>query len=108
MTSQVRSAVLAYRAAAALGACDTPRLALATSHAAQLAEEEIAAGGKLRHTPLVAAAVEDLNRLQSVKVEPGSEEAIAHGAKLAQAADAFWSHFEGEPIEGVEILRKRA
>jgi hypothetical protein len=106
--SQIRVAVKAYKTASTLGGCDIPRIALATAHAVELAEEVIKEGAELRHTQTVKAAIGVYATLRDNPAAHGSEAEILRGSLLAKAADEFWSAFEGEPIDGVEILRKRA
>lgn len=106
--SQVRKALPALKAAMLLAGCEIPRLALSTSDAVSLAEDVIASGGALRHGDKVVAAVVTFRDLVDLKTEPGSDAAIKQGELIAKMADEFWSHFEAESIDGIEILRKRA
>lgn len=98
--------VKAYAAAMALAdAIEGARLPLGTQDAVDLATELSASGVKFRHDDKVKAAVAAWGDIGPMPEDV--EQGIYYGRKVARLASEFWDEFEGEVVEGVEIIRRR-
>jgi hypothetical protein len=83
------------------------RLALSTEDASQLAAEMDSED--LRHPEAVAVGVAALIEVGETAPPSGdSERSMRFFEQLSKAADKFWDAFEGQVVEGVEIVRRRA
>jgi hypothetical protein len=103
-----RTQVAAYRDAMALAGAKEIRLALATPAAVAVARE--LAPADARHPEQLAAALQAWDEYAALPV-PGPDEfdaTLAHAKAGGVAADVFWEAFEGQPVDGVEIIRRRA
>lgn len=99
-----RARVASYRDAVAAAGAAEIRMAMTTQDAVELAGE--LAAGEARHADALAAG---LAALAEVGQAPTDVEAIIEwGRKRAAAADQFWDAFEGQVVDGVEIVRRRA
>jgi hypothetical protein len=101
-----REIVAAYAAAVALAGATEPRLHLATNDAAALAVELAASGFTFRHE--TAAVRAEAYLIAVASDEPSDLEAkLPWLLNIEAAARLFWDAFEGQPVDGVEIIRKR-
>jgi len=97
--------VVAYRdAMAGIGATQL-RMPFATTDAITLAGELVPE--EIRHPEAFAKGIEAWDALGSPPAGD-AEKMLTHGAAMAKAADAFWNAFEGQVVDGVEIIRRRA
>jgi hypothetical protein len=99
-----RERIARFRAAVEGTGVEQIRFPFTTTAAIALAgelEPEI-----VRHPEALAAG---LNAWSEVGPAPSDPEAlIAYGVKVAKAADEFWDAFEGQVVDGVEIIRRRS
>lgn len=103
-----RQAVADYLAAMKLNGAQEVRLQLATDKAVGLAKE--LAASEHRHPEKLAAAIE---RFEAAVAAPDPaaddfEGRLASVKELDEASKAFWDAFEGQVVDGVEIIRRRA
>jgi hypothetical protein len=102
----IRDKVAAYREAMAEAGAQEIRLALPTPAAVALAKELDPA--QARHPEQLAAAIAQHDALQAAPSADDVEALAAYGAAYGAVATAFWDAFEGQTIDGVEIIRRRA
>jgi hypothetical protein len=100
-----RDRVAAFRAALVLAGAKEFRMSLDTKSAVQLATE--LEGEVVRHPEAVAAGLAALSSLSDPPEEGDTEGAMRFFAELNKAAVIFWDGFEGQPVDGVEIIRRR-
>lgn len=103
-----REQLAATRAAlVAMGATDV-RVPLSTPAAVELARE--LAQGEAKHPDLLASALRAWDELAAQPAaEPDDFEATLAKARAAGVvADVFWEAFEGQTVDGAEIIRRRA
>lgn len=104
--STQREAVAAFRTALESAGAKEFRLQLATDKGAALAAELSSA--ELRHPELATEAVAGFTAAVA-EDEPAEFEArMKWRQDLSDAADRFWEAFEGQIVDGVEIIRRRA
>jgi hypothetical protein len=111
MSNEILGIMVAYRNAVQIAPGIDPRLQLETAQAVALAKHLADTGTQFRHQAKVAEAVAlwaVMTDPEREKSAPGSDAAIAEGVLLGKLTHQFWDAFEGEVVEGVEILRKRA
>lgn len=102
-----RAQVVAFHAVVSAQGADTVRMALATADAVELATE--LEGDEARHAgplavALAAYAKPDMPPSDLVKFP---EAVLAWAERAKKRAADFWDAFEGEVIDGVEIIRRR-
>ncbi len=103
-----RQAVADYLAAMKLNGAQEVRLQLATDKAVALAKE--LSSSELRHADKAAAAIA---RFEAAVARPDPaaddfEGRLAAVKELDEASKSFWDAFEGQVVDGVEIIRRRA
>jgi hypothetical protein len=96
--------VNAYRDAVAKPGAEVIRMRLSTAEAVELAKSLDSAS--VRHPKQLAAAVADFAVTDPQPTEP--EALLSWAAREQRRATEFWSAFEGEVVQGVEIIRRRA
>jgi hypothetical protein len=101
-----RDQVVAYRAALEAAGAQEIRLALPTPVAVALAKELDPA--QARHPEQLAAALAQHDALPAAPSGDDVEALAAYGTAYGAVAGAFWDAFEGQTIDGVEIIRRRA
>jgi hypothetical protein len=103
----IREQVAAYREAMTLAGAKDFRLALATPAAVAIAKALEPA--EARYPEQLAAALQAWDEYAALPV-PAPDDfdaAIAHSKAAGVAAEVFWEAFEGQPVDGVEIIRRR-
>jgi hypothetical protein len=108
-----RESLATFRASALWAGAADVRIGLSTDDAVAVADEmsseefrhhEITIGGALVPTDEVVASYKAARAIE----EPKDLEArLAWLKVVSEAADNFWHAFEGQVVDGVEIIRKR-
>lgn len=102
--SNHRARVAAYKEAVGTTGATEIRMPMSTLDALELAQELNA--DDLRHAEKVGNAVAEFATLPA---EPAEFEArLVHMKAMKDLTDKFWDAFEGQPVDGVEIIRRRA
>jgi hypothetical protein len=103
--SLTRSSLAALVAAqAAIGVALT-RAPVSTPDALTLAEELEPA--EIRHAELLPPAVAELKAALALPVLEEIDLEVERVKRQADAIAAFWNAFEGQVVDGVEIIRRR-
>ncbi len=105
----IRERIAAYAAAVGPTASGELRYQLSDSDGAALAAE--IGPGNCRYGEKVGPARDALEAALKVAAEAKDKDLdtlIAAAGKVKTAADAFWDAFEGEEVEGVTVIRRRA
>lgn len=100
----VRDRVVAYAAALA-GHTPELRMALSDDDALELARTVSEA--EAREPGLLAAALGEFDDAVAEGEPAGIAARAAYGERLGKILGRFWEAFEGQVIEGVEIVRRR-
>lgn len=103
-----RDRVAAFKAALAATGATEFRMPMATPDAVALAGELLTddVTPRFAHTAHVSAAL--AAELASAAPEEGDFEGqLARADRIKRAAATFWDAFEGESVDGVEIIRRR-
>lgn len=89
---------------------DTPRMTFGDREALDLAEELVTDGATLRFPDALQAAIPALRAFFAETAPDASDSValLAYAERLKRAVPAFWDAFEGEEVDGVTIIRRRA
>lgn len=110
MSSTKRAAVAAYKDLVQGRGADVLRLAYGDAEALALAEELLADGSTLRHRDLLAVRAPALRAALDAQKPTDMTDTVAltrYVDTIKGAITLFWDSFEGEVVEGVEIIRRR-
>lgn len=99
----IRERIAAYKAAVGPTASDVLRYPLTDAEGFELATELGASNVRFPDAITAAAA-----KLPQGPAPEKDDELVAWALKRKAAADAFWDAFEGEEVDGVTIIRRRA
>ncbi len=105
----IRERIAAYKAAVGPTVSGELRYALTDSEGLALSLE--VGPGKCRHAAAVASTAEALKAALEAadKAKDENLDAFVSAAnKVAEASRKFWDAFEGEEVDGVTIIRRRA
>lgn len=105
----IRERIAAYKAAVGPTVSGELRYPLTDSEGVALALE--VGPGKCRHSDAVGVAIEKLKAaLEATDKAKGEslDALVAAANKVADASRKFWDAFEGEDVDGVTIIRRRA
>jgi hypothetical protein len=102
----IREQVAAYREAMALAGAKEIRLALATPAAVALAKE--IGPTAARYPDRLVAALAQYDALPAAPAPDDVEALASYGRAYGAASESFWDAFEGQVVDGVEIIRRRA
>jgi hypothetical protein len=100
-----RDRVTAYRAALASTGAKEFRMPMSTKDAIALAAELEEA--EVRHPAAVVAGLAALQNIGQSPEKDDSEGVMRFFNELSKAATIFWDGFEGQTVDGVEIIRRR-
>ena len=99
-----RDAIKAYRdATLLLHGGDEIRVRLSTDKAVALAKEM--SDDEITHVAQVRSAVEVMDSLLAAGQPEGLEDSFKYYTEFAKFAQLFWDGFNGQVVDGVEIVR---
>ncbi|MGE3293833.1 MAG: hypothetical protein AB7O95_20895 [Geminicoccaceae bacterium] len=105
----IRERIAAYAAAVGPTASGDLRYPLNDSDGVALAAE--VGASNCRHAEQIARSAPALEAALKAAAEAKDKDLdalIAVAGKVKAASDAFWDAFEGEQVEGVTVIRRRA
>ena len=105
----IRERIAAYKAAVGPTASDVLRYPLSDTEAGKLAKEIGVAA--CRYADKVGPALDRMNKIAGEMGDFGNQtvdECVAIAVRFKAAADVFWDAFEGQEVDGVTIIRRRA
>jgi len=102
----IRERIATYRDVVKQAGAKDVRMALNTSEAVELVQE--LAASELRNPDKAKAAGAAFAEMAKAEVGEGEEAVMQRAAALNDLAVKFWAEFEGETVDGVDIIRRRA
>lgn len=100
-----RDLVKVFAAAQQFGGASHHRLPLDTDQAVELAR--LLEEGEARHADQLKAALVEYDELAKQEEPSFIDEKVKYYQAHGEVAKEFWDAFEGQEVEGVEIIRRR-